>query len=73
MHIPVVRAFVILVVCVLLFFTAPFLYEETTGYPLQVIGFTGMVFSLSYGLLLCREPTWSEQQTEKKDQLRGSS
>ncbi|WP_143083006.1 hypothetical protein [Salibacterium qingdaonense] len=61
-----------LVVCVVLFFTAPVFYEEAKGYPLQVIGFTGMVFSLSYGVLLCREPTWSKQQKEKKDQLHGS-
>ncbi|SFP50110.1 hypothetical protein [Salibacterium halotolerans] len=73
MHVPVIRAFIMLAVCAVLFFTAPVLYEERAGYSLQVISFTGMVFFLSYGMLLSRESNPSEQKTEKKDQLHRSS
>ncbi|MGY4689040.1 hypothetical protein [Salibacterium sp. K-3] len=68
MDIPVVRAFLMLTVFVLLFFISSVQYGGAGGHFLQIIGFTGMVFALSYGMLLTRDSDRDGQKTEMGDQ-----
>ncbi|MFZ4450865.1 hypothetical protein [Salibacterium aidingense] len=64
MRLPMVLAFLLLTGFVLMFFIGSVQFEGTQSSVLQIIGFAGMVFSMSYSLLITHTAEEKEKQSE---------